>query len=69
MFYGKQIINAVVEKYPFIDKNVGNDEVRLSFGNARPESENRVLGGVVSHEIFGPSGNGSQAKRKRKQSK
>ena len=44
------IINAVVEKYPFIDKNVGNDEVRLSFGNARQECENRVLGGVVSHE-------------------
>ena len=46
------IINAVVEKYPFIDKNVGNDEVRLSFGNARPECENRVLGGFVSHETF-----------------
>ena len=46
------IINAVVEKYPFIDKNVGNDEVRLSFGNARPECENRILGGVVSHETF-----------------
>ena len=46
------VINAVVEKYPFIDKNVGNDEVRLSFGNARPECENRVLGGVVSHETF-----------------
>ena len=46
------IINAVVEKYPFIDKNVGNDEVRLSFGNARRECENRILGGVVSHEKF-----------------
>ena len=46
------VINAVVEKYPFIDKNVGNDEVRLSFGNARPECENRVLGGVVSHDTF-----------------
>ena len=46
------VINAFVEKYPFIDKNVGNDEVRLSFGNARPESENRILGGFVSHETF-----------------
>ena len=46
------VIEATVAKYPFIDKNVGKDEVRLSFGNARPESENRFLGGVVSHDTF-----------------
>ena len=46
------VIDAVVSKYPFIARGVGIDKVRLSFGNARPESENRILGGVVSHETF-----------------
>ena len=46
------VIDAVVSKYPFIARGVGIDKVRLSFGNARPESENRILGGVVSHELF-----------------
>ena len=31
---------------------MGIDKVRLSFGNARPESENKVLGGIVSRETF-----------------
>ena len=46
------VIDAVVAKYPFIDRGVGIDKVRLSFGNARPECENRVLGGVVSRDTF-----------------
>ena len=46
------VIDAVVSKYPFIARGVGIDKVRLSFGNARPESENRILGGVVSHDTF-----------------
>ena len=46
------VIDAIVEKYPFIARGVGIDGVRLSFGNARPESENRVLGGVVERQTF-----------------
>ena len=46
------VIDAVAQKYPFIARGVGIDKVRLSFGNARPESENRVLGGFVSDETF-----------------
>ena len=45
-------IDAIVAKYPFVARGVGIDKVRLSFGNARPECENRILGGVVSHETF-----------------
>ena len=45
-------IGWVVTKYPFIARGVGIDKVRLSFGNARPECENRVLGGVISQETF-----------------
>ena len=45
-------IDWVVTKYPFIARGVGIDKVRLSFGNARPECDNRVLGGVTSHETF-----------------
>ena len=46
-------IDAIVTKYPFVARGVGIDKVRLSFGNARPECENRVLGGFLSTEIFG----------------
>ena len=46
------VIDETVEKYPFIARGVGIDKVRLSFGNARPESENRVLGGITSQETF-----------------
>ena len=46
------VIDGIVEKYPFIARGVGIDKVRLSFGNARSESENRCLGGVISHETF-----------------
>ena len=45
-------IDAIVTKYPFVARGVGIDKVRLSFGNARPECENRILGGVVSHDTF-----------------
>ena len=45
-------IDAVVSKYPFIARGVGVDKVRLSFGNARSECENRVLGGMVSLDTF-----------------
>lgn len=45
-------IDWIAKKYPFIAREVGIDKVRLSFGNARPECENRVLGGVVSRETF-----------------
>ena len=45
-------IDAIVTKYPFIARGVGIDKVRLSFGNARPECENRILGGFLSTEIF-----------------
>ena len=38
------VIDALVTKYPFIARGVGVDKVRLSFGNARPECENRVPG-------------------------
>ena len=46
------VVDAIVSKYPFIARGVGIDKVRLSFGNARPESENRVLGGLVSLDTF-----------------
>ena len=46
-------IDAIVAKYPFIARGVGIDKVRLSFGNARSECENRILGGFLSTEIFG----------------
>ena len=46
-------IDSIVTKYPFIARGVGIDKVRLSFGNARPECENRILGGFLSSEIFG----------------
>ena len=39
------LIDTVVERYPFIARGVGVDKVRVSFGNARSECENRVLGG------------------------
>ena len=45
-------VDWVVTKYPFIARGVGIDRVRLSFGNARPECDNRVLGGVVSQDTF-----------------
>ena len=45
-------VDGIVTKYPFIARGVGVDKVRLSFGNARPECDNRVLGGVVSSETF-----------------
>lgn len=45
-------IDCAVEKYPFIARGVGIDKVRLSFGNARPECENRGLGGIVCHDTF-----------------
>ena len=45
-------IDAIVTKYPFVARGVGIDKVRLSFGNARPECENRILGGFLSSEIF-----------------
>ena len=57
-------IGWVVTKYPFIARGVGIDKVRLSFGNARPECENRVLGGVISQE---PSRNGSKSQAQNKQ--
>ena len=45
-------VDGIVTKYPFIARGVGVDKVRLSFGNARPECDNRVLGGVVSTDTF-----------------
>ena len=45
-------VDWAVKKYPFIARGVGFDKVRLSFGNARPECDNRVLGGIVSSETF-----------------
>ena len=45
-------VDAIVTKYPFIARGVGIDKVRLSFGNARPECENIVLGGMVSDYTF-----------------
>ena len=46
------VIDAIVSKYPFIARGVGIDKVRLSFGNARPDCDNRVLGGLVSLDTF-----------------
>ena len=45
-------IDSIVDKYPFIARGVGIDKVRLSFGNARPECENRILQGFISQETF-----------------
>ena len=52
IFLWEVAIDYFVAKYPFIARGPGIDKVRLSFGNARPESENRVLGGRVSTETF-----------------
>ena len=46
------VVDGIVSKYPFIARGVGIDKVRLSFGNARSECENRVLGGLVSLDMF-----------------
>ena len=46
------VVKAITDKYPFIAKGVGIDKVRASFGNARPECENRVLGGRGSLNTF-----------------
>lgn len=46
------VIDSIVEKYPFVARGVGIDKVRLSFGNARPECENRILDGFISQESF-----------------
>ena len=46
------VIDAIVTKYLFIARGVGIDKVRLSFGNARSECDNRVLGGRVSPDMF-----------------
>ena len=46
------VVDGIVSKYPFIARGVGIDKVRLSFGNARPECESRVLGGLVSLDTF-----------------
>lgn len=43
-------IDHLVGKYPFIARGVGMDKVRLSFGNARPECENKILGGQWNDE-------------------
>ena len=59
-------VDGIVSKYPFIARGVGIDKVRLSFGNARSECENRVLGGLVSLDMF-LTGCVLQAKSKRKQ--
>lgn len=42
------LIDSVVDQYPFIARGVGIDQVRVSFGNARPECENRILGGELN---------------------
>ena len=46
------VVKAITDKYPFIAKGVGIDKVRASFGNARPECENTVLGGIISPDTF-----------------
>lgn len=51
-FLWEVAIDYFVAKYPFIARGPGIDKVRLSFGNARPECENRVLGGIISLETF-----------------
>ena len=48
----ESVVDWAVTKYPFIARGVGIDKVRLSFGNARPECENRVLGGIISPDTF-----------------
>ena len=52
IFLWEAAIDYFVAKYPFIARGPGIDKARLSFGNARSESENRVLGGRVSTETF-----------------
>ena len=44
------VIDAIVAKYPFIARGVGIDKVRLSFGNARLDCENRILDGIISEQ-------------------
>ena len=51
-FLWEAVIDSIVEKYPFIARGPGIDKVRLSFGNARPECENRVLGGISDSTTF-----------------
>ena len=46
------VIDAIVDKYPFIARGGGIDKVRLSFGNARPDCENRILNGIISEQTF-----------------
>ena len=45
-------VKDTVEKYPFIAEGVGIDKVRLSFGNARPDCEQRIWGSHVNLETF-----------------
>lgn len=51
-FLWQTAIDSIVSKYPFIARGGGIDKVRLSFGNARPECENRRLGGIISEDTF-----------------
>ena len=51
-FLWEAVIDSFVDKYPFIARGPGIDKVRLSFGNARPECENRVLGGMPDSDTF-----------------
>ena len=46
------VIDNIVDKYPFIARGPGIDQVRASFGNARPDCENRNLNGIISQESF-----------------
>ena len=48
----ESVVDWAVDKYPFIARGVGIDKVRLSFGNARSDCENRVLGGMISLDTF-----------------
>lgn len=51
-FLWEAAIDSIVKKYPFIARGPGIDRVRLSFGNARPECENQVLGGIPDSNIL-----------------
>ena len=46
------VVQNTVEKYPFIAEGVGIDKVRLSFGNARPDCEQRIWGNLVRLDTF-----------------
>ena len=46
------LISHYVEKYPFIAVGVGIDKVRLSFGNGRPDCEDRTFGGRLTENLF-----------------